>query len=349
MSRKVALGAVVLFAVLAGVIGWFAGRQIESPAEAAARVAPPPASLISVPVELQELSSAVVTRGTIEFDQTEVIEVTGSETGSSIITRLTKAEGDELVEGEVAVEVAGRPLLVLEGELPAFRSFTPGLEGPDVMQLEEALARLGLDPGPVDGVYGARTEDAVEELYRQAGYQPPAVDIAAQGTLDAAQDRVGVAETALAQAQRDAQPTGLSESERLSMDQSVASAQGNVDSLRAQRDAELRELISARDAAGAELSRAAAELTAARERHLSALDGVHPDTGAVPTTAETQALGAERQIAREAFEAAEGASSATAGQVSSAATIWEQQINDCLLYTSPSPRDRQKSRMPSSA
>ena len=28
--------------------------------------------------------------------------------------------------------------------------------------------------------------------------------------------------------------------------------------------------------------------------------------------------------------------------------IWEQ-IKNCLLYTSPSPRDRQKSRMPSSA
>ena len=27
----------------------------------------------------------------------------------------------------------------------------------------------------------------------------------------------------------------------------------------------------------------------------------------------------------------------------------ELQINPCLLYTSPSPRDRQKSRMPSSA
>ena len=25
------------------------------------------------------------------------------------------------------------------------------------------------------------------------------------------------------------------------------------------------------------------------------------------------------------------------------------ELNDCLLYTSPSPRDRQKSRMPSSA
>ena len=32
-------------------------------------------------------------------------------------------------------------------------------------------------------------------------------------------------------------------------------------------------------------------------------------------------------------------------------TNWEDQglFTDCLLYTSPSPRDRQKSRMPSSA
>ena len=28
---------------------------------------------------------------------------------------------------------------------------------------------------------------------------------------------------------------------------------------------------------------------------------------------------------------------------------WIPQFNNCLLYTSPSPRDRQKSRMPSSA
>ena len=28
---------------------------------------------------------------------------------------------------------------------------------------------------------------------------------------------------------------------------------------------------------------------------------------------------------------------------------WQAEAKDCLLYTSPSPRDRQKSRMPSSA
>ena len=30
-------------------------------------------------------------------------------------------------------------------------------------------------------------------------------------------------------------------------------------------------------------------------------------------------------------------------------TVVQEAINTCLLYTSPSPRDRQKSRMPSSA
>ena len=32
-----------------------------------------------------------------------------------------------------------------------------------------------------------------------------------------------------------------------------------------------------------------------------------------------------------------------------ATTLGEARLNVCLLYTSPSPRDRQKSRMPSSA
>ena len=32
-----------------------------------------------------------------------------------------------------------------------------------------------------------------------------------------------------------------------------------------------------------------------------------------------------------------------------AAPIYNEHVQNCLLYTSPSPRDRQKSRMPSSA
>ena len=103
------------------------GRQIESPAEAAARIAAPPASLISVPVEMRELSSAVITRGTIEFDQTTGIEVSGSETGSSIITRLTKSEGDDLLGREVVL-------------VPRFASGIPGrLEKTAIVFLGEEI------------------------------------------------------------------------------------------------------------------------------------------------------------------------------------------------------------------
>ena len=37
------------------------------------------------------------------------------------------------------------------------------------------------------------------------------------------------------------------------------------------------------------------------------------------------------------------------GDVTTVANVIDTEVNDCLLYTSPSPRDRQKSRMPSSA
>jgi peptidoglycan hydrolase-like protein with peptidoglycan-binding domain len=44
---------------------------------------------------------------------------------------------------------------------------TPGASGPDVAQLELALERLGHSPGPVDDVYDASTEAAVEALHGQ--------------------------------------------------------------------------------------------------------------------------------------------------------------------------------------
>jgi peptidoglycan hydrolase-like protein with peptidoglycan-binding domain len=40
-----------------------------------------------------------------------------------------------------------------------------------VQQLEEALARLGFDPGPVDGNYDQKTSAAVERMYQKAGWE----------------------------------------------------------------------------------------------------------------------------------------------------------------------------------
>lgn len=37
-----------------------------------------------------------------------------------------------------------------------------GSSGPDVRDLQQALKALGHDPGPIDGVFGARTTSAVK-------------------------------------------------------------------------------------------------------------------------------------------------------------------------------------------
>ena len=123
-------------------------KHIRSPAEVAARTAPPPLSLITAPVERRTLASDVVTRGTVRFGtpQTVTLPTSALKPGSRVVT-VPPVKGATLAEGDVAMVVSGRPVLVLEGAQPAYRDSVPGTVGDDVRQLEEALARLGFDPG----------------------------------------------------------------------------------------------------------------------------------------------------------------------------------------------------------
>lgn len=52
------------------------------------------------------------------------------------------------------------------------RDLHRGSRGPDVLQLEVALARMGLRPGRVDGRLDAGTQGAVSALYTARGYEP---------------------------------------------------------------------------------------------------------------------------------------------------------------------------------
>ena len=56
-----------------------------------------------------------------------------------------------------------------------------------------------------------------------------------------------------------------------------------------------------------------------------------------------------RSDLKEIFEVLEGNSKMSLRLIDWFVTNYAKQYNTCLLYTSPSPRDRQKSRMPSSA
>jgi hypothetical protein len=307
MKRGSILAAVAVIAVASSGIGWVAGQRVKSPGEIAAETAPPEPSLITVPVEQRALSSSVVLRGQAEFDDATDIAAPTSTSGASIVTRLTKQSGDKLEEGNVVVEVAGRPLIVLQGKLPIFRSLTPTLEGPDVLQLEEALVRLGFDPGPVDKIYDAATEEAVAALYRKAGYAPdePTTEDLAQ--VESARQRVEGAKTSLRAAQQAVDSTGTTESSKLQQDQALRAAQNGFNDARS-------EAKQAKADASARIARAQANRDAAvvardsaNKRLQQAQVGVHPDTGAVPTAAEIDVLSQEAKLAEDAEARAQAA------------------------------------------
>lgn len=227
MQRNKLLAIVTAAAVGFTALGWVAGQAIKSPADIAAETKPPQASLITVPVESRVLSSNIIVRGTIGFDEQTDLSVPASD-GAAVVTRVPKLVGEQLLEGDVMIEVSGRPVIVLGGSLPAFRSFTPGLEGPDVQQLEEALSRLGYSPGPIDTVYSAETQAAVSALYRDRGYRPvePSLDELAQ--IESARARVRSAREGLRSAESMLANSGVSQSTRLQLDQAVQRAEAEL-------------------------------------------------------------------------------------------------------------------------
>lgn len=163
------LGLVVLTA--AG--SWIAGSSIKSPAEVAARTAPPQPSPILVPVEERVLTSDIVTRGTARFGLPQPISIAPSalKAGAGVITTLP-LRNTQFNEGDVMLTASGRPVFVLQAAVPAYRDLVPGISGDDARQLEHALKRLGFDPGPVDGTYDEQTSAAVADWYASAGFEP---------------------------------------------------------------------------------------------------------------------------------------------------------------------------------
>ena len=202
-------------AVLAGVaaVSLVAGlglsRLVLNPAEAAARTAPPEAGPITVPVESRELSNDVTVRGDVVFDDAVDLRVETADLGErAVVTGQVPAVGATLDAGSVALEIAGRPVLVLPGGLPTYRTLGLGVSGPDVLQLKAALGALGIGVGDATSdVYDTATAAGVAELYRRAGYPvPPPSDeaseavTAAERAVRSGEAEVSAAEGALAAA-----------------------------------------------------------------------------------------------------------------------------------------------------
>ncbi len=255
------LGGVIAAVVLAAGLGWFFGSQIQSPAEAAAEAEPPEASNITVQVVSEVLSADVITRGDIVYDEPVSVSLSGSfaETPEKLVVTQAVEVSADLVEGAVAVEVVGRPVFLLTGEIPMYRDLRPGATGDDVLQVEEALARMGFFFGVPDNLWDQETSAAVAAWYETAGYRPNGLSEEDDTALRAARDRVTAGQTAIADAEQ-----ALRDANAGSGQAAVAGAQAEIDAARdawglANIDADRANLQAARAVTAAEQQLAAAQ------------------------------------------------------------------------------------------
>jgi len=308
MNRNVMLAGVIGAVVLAAGLGWFFGAQIRSPAEIAADAEPPPASNITVEVVSEELSADVITRGDIVYDEPAQVSLSGSfaQQPERLIVTQAVEQGVELGEGDVVVEVVGRPVFFLTGEIPMYRDLRPGSTGDDVLQLEEAMAGLGFLAVSPDATWDENTGSAVAAWYESAGYRANGLSEEDEVMLRAARDRVRSAEAGVADA-----IAALSEANEGAGRSAILSAEGEVAAAEdALELARLDETWANEDAADA-LRKATADLAAA-ETALEKAQSAEPPTpkdqlaqlqGDV-TEAQAAVAAAERNVSRVAAEQA---------------------------------------------
>lgn len=255
------MGGVIAAVVVAAGLGWFFGSQIRSPAEVAAEAAAPEPSNITVEVASQVLSADVITRGDIVYDEPVSVVLSGSfaETPEKLVVTQAVEVNAELAEGDMAVEVVGRPVFLLTGEIPMYRDLRPGATGDDVLQVEEALARMGFLSGTPDNTWDEETGAAVTAWYQDAGYRPNGLSEEDEVALRSARDRVRAAQGAVADSE-----AALRDARAGSGQSSVAGAQAEINAAEdalalAQIDADRANQLAAQAVVDAEALLAEAE------------------------------------------------------------------------------------------
>lgn len=189
--RRRALAAIVASALVVAGFGLLSPLWVKSPQQRAAEAGPPTASVLTAPVERRVVTQTLILRGQITPEQ--IIEVTptaGGEATAPVVTDLGVEQGDEVAAGQVLLEVSGRPLVALPGDVPVYRDLRPGAEGADVAQLQRALRELGHTSSGPDGSFGPATKRAVESYYEALGYLAPTTGEGDEAAVAAAETEI---------------------------------------------------------------------------------------------------------------------------------------------------------------
>ncbi|MGW0593011.1 peptidoglycan-binding protein [Streptosporangium sp. NPDC002607] len=208
MRRSRVLALVVAGVLVIAGVGWAVGSRLRSPAHEAAARQPPKPSLVTAPVERRRLTSTVTVSGTLTYGSPLPVTLAGMVGGANggangTPQRVTTApDPGPIREGDVLMQVNGRPIFALQGKRPMYRPLVPGTEGDDVKQLQRALRVK------VTGVFDAATVAAAKRWYVKRGYRAQEPDLESRKTLQQLRQAVQTAEETLA-ADRKALNEGL--------------------------------------------------------------------------------------------------------------------------------------------
>lgn len=115
--------------------------------------------------------------------------VVGSETRAALFgTTTSRYYQDDLLNIPPPPPIAGDFPGERVSQAPSTRALRFGDRGSEVEELQRDLRRRGFNPGPIDGVYGSQTQEAVRQFQRTRGLFPDGVagreTLTALGLLD---------------------------------------------------------------------------------------------------------------------------------------------------------------------
>lgn len=93
----------------------------------------------------------------------------GANQAAGIVTSVDVPDGQTVSQGTVLYTVDLRPVVVAQGDVPAFRAIGAGVRGRDVAQLQSMLQALGFFTDAVDGRARESTMTAISEWQESLG------------------------------------------------------------------------------------------------------------------------------------------------------------------------------------
>lgn len=151
--------ACILLLVLGLGAGWAGARVFASPP------AIEDASYTLVTVETGSVSGRIAINVRAQWD--EALAARNLMAGT--VTWVNSTSAGDAEAGTILYAVDLRPVVMLQGSTPAFRTMQRGDRGADIAQLQEFLIETGHLTGTADGAWGSRTTSAVRAWQRATG------------------------------------------------------------------------------------------------------------------------------------------------------------------------------------